>query len=81
MENDSKIRKEAESKVQNGQTVTVGDELTESLKKSLALNVEEEKSERRTRLLRVTYSSDKAQVLKKFFIDTGIEYEFIKEDF
>lgn len=81
MENDSKIREEAQAKVQNGQTVTVGDELAESLKKSLALNAEEEKSERRTRLLRVTYSSDKAQVLKKFLIDNGIEYEFIKEDF
>ena len=72
-------REELKNKVDNGETVTIGDELETELADAKALDSKENAT--RTRLLRVTYTPEQASLMKEFFVANHIKYEFVKSDF
>lgn len=74
-------KKLKEEKVSKDGDVTVGQELTDELKKALSLDGREETEELRTRILKITYPSSKAQAIAAFFKEQGIDFEFINTGF
>lgn len=78
---DKKVKKETEEKVASGETVTIGEPLTEELKKAVTFTEEEKKEEKRVRVLRVTYKPEQAKLMAHFFRENNISFEFINTDF
>lgn len=71
-------REELKNKADSGETIKVGEELEKELETANALDSNDSE---RTRLLRVTYRSEQANAMKKFFVENHIKYEFVKTDF
>ena len=76
---DKKKSAEVKAKIDNGETVTVGEPVTEELKKAMAMDKDVE--DIRTRVLRVTYKSSQAKLMASFFRENNIQFEFIHTDF
>lgn len=75
---DKKSQDELKAKEATGETVVLGEEITEELKKSKFLD---EKAEVRERVLRVRYKPEQASIMADFFKKNNIQFEFIKTDF
>ena len=71
-------REELKAQAENGDKITVGQELESELATAQAID---SATEERTRLLRVTYKSEQAKLMKEFFTKNNIRYEFVKTDF
>lgn len=74
---DKKANDELKAKVESGEKVTVGEPLSEELKKATTFEDMEETV--RTRILRVTYKPEQAKLMSEFFKKNEIKYEFIKQ--
>lgn len=70
---DRKAKEEANTE----EKITVGKPITEELEKAMSYS----QSEKRTRIVRITYTSDKAKLISRFFTDNKIDFEFLKTDF
>ena len=70
-------RKAKEETTTTEEKITVGKPITEELEKAMSYS----QSEKRTRIVRITYTSDKAKLISKFFTDNKIDFEFLKTDF
>ena len=71
-------RNEIKEQMENGETVKIGEELETELANAKNLDA---KDVERTRLLKVTYTSEQAKLMKDFFVKNKIKYEFVKTDF
>jgi hypothetical protein len=78
---DRKTRDEIKAKADEEGKLTVGEPLTEELKRATTLDSKEKEAETRTRVLRVTYKSSQAKLMASFFRENGIQFEFIQTDF
>lgn len=78
---DKKTSAQAQAKENAGEKVTVGEPITEELKKALVLNESEKAEEMRVRVLRVAYKPEQAKLIAKFFKDNAIQFEFINTGF
>jgi len=74
---DKKMSSELKAKEEAGETIVIGEPITEELKK--AMSFEESEEDYRERTLRVRYLPSQAKLMAKFFKDNNIAYEFIKE--
>lgn len=70
-------REELKAQSDRGETIKIGEELEKELETAKNLD----SSDERTRLLRVTYRSEQASLMKEFFTKNNIKYEFVKTDF
>ena len=70
-------RKAKEETTTTEEKITVGKPITEELEKAMSYS----QSEKRTRIVRITYTSDKAKLISRFFTDNKIDFEFLKTDF
>ena len=70
---DRKAKEEATTE----EKITVGKPIREELEKAMSYS----QSEKRTRIVRITYTSDKAKLISRFFTDNKIDFEFLKTDF
>ena len=78
---DKKTRDEMKAKEAAGEKIVIGEPITEELKKAVSLDSKEDKEERRTRVLRVTYKPEQAKLMASFFLENKIQFEFIQTDF
>ena len=78
---DKKTRDEMKAKEAAGEKIVIGEPITEELKKAVSLDSKEDKEERRTRVLRVTYKPEQAKLMASFFSENKIQFEFIQTDF
>ena len=78
---DKKSKAELEAKVNAGEKIVVGEPITEELKKAMFHDEKESKAELRTRVLRVTYKSEQAKIMARFFKENNIQFEFINTGF
>ena len=69
--------RKAKEETNTEEKITVGKPITEELEKAMSYS----QSEKRTRIVRITYTSDKAKLISKFFTDNKIDFEFLKTDF
>lgn len=76
---DKKRKAELKAKEEAGETIVIGEPVPEELKRAKALDAKE--SEKRTRVLRVTYKAEQAKLMAKFFTENNIQFEFIHTDF
>jgi hypothetical protein len=76
---DKKRKAELKAKEEAGEPVEIGEPIPEELKRAKALDAKE--SEKRTRVLRVTYKAEQAKLMAKFFTENNIHYEFIHTEF
>lgn len=81
IKSDKKIAQEAKEEAEEKGKVTIGQAINEQIQKSVELNGKEEKAEKRTRLLKITYTAEQALLLKTFFEQNGIQFEFVKTEF
>ena len=70
-------RKAKEETTTTEEKITVGKPITEELEKAMSYS----QNEKRTRIVRITYTSDKAKLISRFFADNKIDFEFLKTDF
>ena len=73
----TQIKEDSRAKEEKEEKITVGKPITEELEKAMSYS----QSEKRTRIVRITYTSDKAKLISKFFTDNKIDFEFLKTDF
>lgn len=78
---DKKAHDQLKAMEDKGEKITVGEPITEELKKAVTLDSKEASSETRTRVLRVTYKAEQAKIIAKFFKENNISFEFINTDF
>lgn len=78
---DRKTSEQIQAKLDAGETVVVGEPISEELRKAVTLNENEATQEKRTRVLRVTYKAEQAKLIAKFFKDNAIQFEFINTEF
>lgn len=78
IKSDKAKREEIKTNLENGEKVSIGDELEKELDTANALDG---KDEMRTRILKVTYKSEQAKLMKDFFTKNDIKFEFVKTDF
>ena len=78
---DKKAHDQLKEMEDKGEKITVGEPITEELKKAVTLDSKEASSETRTRVLRVTYKAEQAKIMAKFFKENNISFEFINTDF
>ena len=78
IKSDKKTAQELKAKEDNGETITVGEEISEELKKAVTIEKKEEAETTRTRVLRVTYKPEQAKLMAEFFVKNHIAFEFIK---
>ena len=78
---DRKTSEQIQAKLDAGETVVVGEPISEELRKAVTLNENEATQEKRTRVLRVTYKAEQAKLISKFFKDNAIQFEFINTEF
>lgn len=78
---DKKTRDEMKAKEAAGEKIVIGEPITEELKKAVTLDSKEDKEELRTRVLRVTYKPEQANLMASFFRENKIQFEFIRTDF
>lgn len=76
---DKKTNEEIKSKVDAGEKVTIGEPLTEELKKAASLDSAEEAT--RTRVLKIVYKSENAKKIAEAMKELCVSFEFIKTDF
>ena len=69
--------RKAKEETTTEEKITVGKPITEELEKAMSYS----QSEKRTRIVRITYTSDKAKLISRFFSDNKIDFEFLKTDF
>lgn len=69
--------RKAKEETTTEEKITVGKPITEELEKAMSYS----QSEKRTRIVRITYTSDKAKLISRFFTDNKIDFEFLKTDF
>ena len=69
--------RKAKEETTTEEKITVGKPVTEELEKAMSYS----QSEKRTRIVRITYTSDKAKLISRFFADNKIDFEFLKTDF
>jgi hypothetical protein len=78
IKNDKKLAKELQEKAESGEKITVGKPVTEEVKEGLS---KASGKEVRTRVLKVTYHAEQANLMSEFFKSNGIKFEFMKTDF
>ena len=78
---DRKTRDEMKAKEALGEKIVIGEPITEELKKAVTLDSKEDKEELRTRVLRVTYKTEQAKLMARFFRENKIQFELIQTDF
>ena len=78
---DKKAHDQLKAMEDKGEKITVGEPITEELKKAVTFDSKEASSETRTRVLRVTYKAEQAKNIAKFFKENNISFEFINTDF
>ena len=78
---DKKAHDQLKAMEYKGEKITVGEPITEELKKAVTFDSKEASSETRTRVLRVTYKAVQAKIMAKFFKENNISFEFINTDF
>ena len=76
---DKKTSDEINKKTDAGEKIVVGENISEELKKALSFDTLEE--EKRTRIIRVTYTKEQAKLMSRFFKENNIQFEFVKADF
>lgn len=76
---DKKTNEEIKSKVDAGEKVTIGEPLTEELKKAASLDSAEEAT--RTRVLKIVYKSENAKKIAEAMKELCVSFEFIRTDF
>lgn len=69
--------RKAKEETTTEEKITVGKPITEELEKAMSYS----QSEKRTRIVRITYTSDKAKLISRFYTDNKIDFEFLKTDF
>lgn len=78
---DKKHHDELKAKEESGEKITVGEPITEELKKAMTFDDKEKAEEKRVRVIRVTYRPEQAKLMARFFKENGIGFEFINTDF
>lgn len=78
---DKKSKVELQKKAEEEGKLTIGADADSEIAQQMAKATEISKEEKRTRVLRVTYSPSQAKLLGDFFKKNNIEFEFIKQDF
>lgn len=78
---DKRRRAELKAKEEAGEKITVGEPITEELKKAVTFGEKEKAEEMRVRVLRVTYRPEQAELMASFFKENNIAFEFINTDF
>ena len=78
---DKKTRAELQAKEAKGETIVIGEPISEELKRACEIAEKENTEETRTRVLRVTYKPEKAKLMARFFKENEISFEFINTDF
>ena len=78
---DKKTFAEMKAREESGEKITVGEPLSEELKKEMDKASDMKEEETRTRVLRVTYKPEQAKLMAKFFKENKISFEFINTDF
>ena len=76
---DKKTSAEIKEKYDAGEKIVVGENISEELKKAISFNTLEE--EKRTRIIRVTYTKEQAKLMARFFKENNIQFEFVNTDF
>ena len=78
---DKRRHDELKAKEESGEKITVGEPITEELKKAMTFDEKEKTEEKRVRVLRVTYRPEQAKLMARFFKENEISFEFINTDF
>ena len=78
---DKKAKAELEKKAEEEGKVTIGADADSEIAKQMAKATKLDKAEKKTRVLRITYSPSQAKALTEFFDKSGIQYVFIKTGF
>ena len=72
---------ELKAKEEAGETIVIGEPVSDELKSLMQAVPKSSEDTLRTRVLRVTYTPSQAKLMSKFFSDNHIKFEFIKTDF
>lgn len=78
---DKKAKAEMQKEAEEKGKVTIGEDADSEIAKQMTQATKLDKTEKRTRVLRITYTTAQAKALTKFFDESGISYEFIKTGF
>lgn len=78
---DKKAKAEMQKEAEEKGKVTIGADADSEIAKQITQATKLDKAEKRTRVLRITYTTAQAKALTKFFDESGIQYEFIKTGF
>lgn len=78
---DIKSRAEMKAKEEGGEKVTIGADVDSEIAKQMAKATALDKVEKKTKVLRITYTPTQAKLLAEFFKKNSIEFEFINQDF
>lgn len=76
---DKKTSAEIKEKYDAGEKIVIGENISEELKKAISFDTLEE--EKRTRIIRVTYTKEQAKLMARFFKENNIQFEFVKTGF
>lgn len=78
---DKKKRAEMVAKTEEGEKVVIGEDTDSEIAKQMAKATKLDKVEKKTKVIRITYSPSQSKALTEFFEKSGIQYEFIKTGF
>ena len=76
---DKKTKEEIKSKVDAGEKVVIGEQLTEELKKAVTLDSKEK--DNRIRVMRIVYKPENAKKIAQAMKELCVSFEFINTDF
>ena len=78
---DKKSKAELEKKAEEGEKVVIGADTDSEIARQMAKATKLDKAEKKTKVIRITYTPSQAKALTEFFDNSGIQYEFIKTGF